>query len=792
MIYDTVGHRPLHNLLLLLTVRATFVLLVLLGVSARAQELSQTVKGRVSDRLSSSPLDGATVRLIGTTELTATTDSSGFFLLQAPVGRYKLSVSFTGYAPWHDELLVIAGKHTTANVTLETSETMLTAVEVQSVVTVDEFPGLQSLSVEKTLRVPANFFDPVRVATAYPGVVAVNDQANGIIVRGNSPTGLLWRLNGLDIVNPNHLSNAGTISDRPVANGGGVNILSAQMLDRTDFYMGYVPASYGNTLAGVIDMKMREGNKTEWQHTLQASLIGIDLATEGPIGKSGRNSIAANYRYSTVGLLSMIGVNFGDEEITFQDFSLSADFEGKAGKLTLFGFAGISGNDFAKDDSSTWEEDKDRYVIGYQGTTYSLGFNYSKSLGTGKLIAGAAFSSADQVRDATSQILNRPTERMIMMDRYNAANSILSSTLRYEARFGSRITFDGGIMLNDLNSSLDMRVERGCQICSFREVRVVEGKTSGALIQPFTNFKFKISEPLTISAGARYLYYSYNDSKSLEPRLAIALTPGRNSGVDFTYALTSQVQQTIAYVSNGSGRPLGFTKSHHFDASYWQHLTDRLKIKTGVFYQSLFDVPVDTWEISSNFSMINYTEGFVPPNLMNKGTGENYGVDVTLEKYFFASTYMLLSASYYEAKYTGNDGVERDSRFNGNYTFSSVYGKEWTKKEKNRTIALNLRMLYLGGMRETPINPSASWAQGETAYVTYEPYANKLEDYFRIDARLSFRKNKPNYTRTFAVDIQNLTSQKNVAYHYYDAYQEAVLTKFQLGIIPVLVYRIDF
>jgi hypothetical protein len=204
----------------------------------------------------------------------------------------------------------------------------------------------------------------------------------------------------------------------------------------------------------------------------------------------------------------------------------------------------------------------------------------------------------------------------------------------------------------------------------------------------------------------------------------------------------------------------------------------------------LYGVPVES--ISSNFSVINILEGFAPANLVNDGSGVNYGVDMTIEKQFFGKNYFLIGGSYYESEYAGSNGRWRDTRFNGNYTTSVIHGKEWSKPEKRRVIGLNTRILYLGGLRHAPVDVPGSLDSGETMYDDGEGFSEQFKDYFRLDLRLSFRKNKPNYTRTFAIDIQNLTSQQNEAYMYYDFQQSKVVTKYQLGIIPVLVYRIDF
>jgi hypothetical protein len=293
-----------------------------------------------------------------------------------------------------------------------------------------------------------------------------------------------------------------------------------------------------------------------------------------------------------------------------------------------------------------------------------------------------------------------------------------------------------------------------------------------------------------MNTGFRFTHYTFNSSQAFEPRVGLTFRPSAVSALELAYGLTSQLQLPLVYFTTGNEN-LGLTKSHHADLEYRHTLGTGLYLKGGLFYQNLFDVPIEQ-DPGSTFSVLNLMEGIPPTNLINAGTGDNYGVDITVEKYFYAKNYMLIGGSFYDSKYTAGDGIKRDTRFNGNYTLNAVYGKEWTKASKNRTIGLNTRLLYLGGLRESSIDITESQNEGETQYDVTDPFSNKLPDYFRIDFRLSFRKNKPGYTRTFAIDIQNLTSQENEGYHYYDFTQQKVVTKFQLGIIPVLVYRIDF
>lgn len=765
--------------------------LLILNYPAYPQGTLQNVKGKITDAVTGIPVIYAGIRITNDDNTYETsTDQKGMFNVQVPPGRYRLTVSSADYALSAQELFVISGKESVANISLHHAVHELQEVEITGL-SLSDIPGQHVLSIEKTLRIPANFFDPVRVATAYPGVVAANDQANAIIVRGNSPNGLLWRLNGLDIVNPNHLANAGTLSDVPAANGGGVNILSAQMLDRTDFYTGAFPSGYGNALSGVIDMNLREGNKSKYEYTAQASVIGMDVAAEGPIGKNKTTSFLSNYRYSTVGLLSMTGIDFGDETITFQDlsFTLDSDFK-NGGKLTFFGFGGNSRNEFTHKPSAEWEEDKDRYDIDYTSGNIAIGMNYAVPVYKGKLFLGLAYSGSEQERNADISREADVSTQYLLSDAYELNNSLLSSNIRYETFLGEKGVLEVGLMANYVDNSIYSLKTMGCLSCATRTYREVNGSNDGVLLQPSANIGFNLSSLIRINAGIRYLQYTYNNTGSFEPRANFNFRLSEKASVDASYGLVSQLQLPQVYAAEGNSN-LEFTKSHHIDLAYSHAFSDGLNLRTGVFYQSLFDVPVLS-DPTATFSTLNLLEGFAPANLVNEGTGENYGIDATIEKSFFGRNYFMAGGSYYESKYAALDGVSRNTRFNGNYTLTAVYGKEWLKTEKDRSIGLNARLLYLGGLRQTPVSESASQSSTETVYDELDPFSQKLNDYVRLDLRLSFRKNKPGYTRTFAIDIQNLLNQENEAYRYYDFTQQRIVTKFQLGIIPVLVYRIDF
>lgn len=155
-----------------------------------------------------------------------------------------------------------------------------------------------------------------------------------------------------------------------------------------------------------------------------------------------------------------------------------------------------------------------------------------------------------------------------------------------------------------------------------------------------------------------------------------------------------------------------------------------------------------------------------------------------------------MSTTLYDAKYKGSNGIEINSRFNGKYAANFTAGKEWdwNKKNKIRIIGLNIRGIFQGGYSESPIDVESSrfFQRSLSFNNTKNIFTVKLPDYSRFDLRLSVKKQKPNYTRTLSLDIQNFTNHLNTAYFYFDWAQNKVIEKKQLGMIPVFNWRVEF
>ena len=345
---------------------------------------AQNIKGFVIDATTNKALQGAVIVLKNTDKNTSSDEQGVFVFQEIPSGNYTAEITFVGYAKAIvKDVVVKKGADTELNVALQVSDNELNTVLVNGERN-DPFATLQTkyvLGVEQTLRTPAAFNDPARLAMQAPGVVNDNDLANGLSIRGYSPDAMQWRLEGVEIVNPNHLANASSFNDRATANAGGTNALSSQMLGTSSLITGGFTGEYNNVISGAMDMRLRNGNTERHRFTTQASLVGLDVAAEGPFSKKSKASYLVNYRYSTVGLLQKMGVPLSDEIISFQDLAWNIQLPiGKKSNLKVFGMLGNSSNTF-ETKKDTIATDRDLTDVYFKDKLQVFGASFKNSNG---------------------------------------------------------------------------------------------------------------------------------------------------------------------------------------------------------------------------------------------------------------------------------------------------------------------------------------------------------------------------------------------------------------------------
>lgn len=779
--------------------------LLLLTFVLPAQSLKQTIRGTVIDKQTQSPLPGAVIVVINSNPLKVTTsDENGKFRLDSvAIGRWSVKTSLISYKEKTQTVILNSSKEIVLNVELEenafqSGEIVITA-EQDKTKTNNKMATVSSrvFSAEDAARYAGSRNDPARMAANFAGVSGANDSRNDIIIRGNSPLGILWRLNGLDIPNPNHFGSLGST-------GGPISILNNNTLDNSDFLSGAFPADYGNATAGVFDLKMRSGNNEKYEYLAQIGFNGFELGAEGPFSKKKKTgSFLINYRYSTLAVFKMIGLDFGtgDAIPQYQDVSFKVDLPTeKAGKFSVWGIGGLSYVELLSSQQS-----KKNNLYGYSGRdtyfranvgacgishTYLLNnssytkFNLGASAQENKIIA-------DRVDTLTQPWTVKPEYRN------NSLNIKYAANFTYNKKFNGRNFVNTGVYFDLYNTAFSDSINNFDSL-GFITLRNYEGNT--ALARIFFQWQHKFTEKLSLNTGLNYQYLLLNSSNAPEVRMGLKYEINKKQTVSFGAGMHSQIQPLYLYfatarTSSGNietNKNLDFTRAIHGVIAYDVNIFNHARIKTELYYQYLYNIPVRNRK--DYFSAINLGADFESPNvdsLVSKGTGENYGLEFTIEKFYSKGYYFLITGSLFQSKYVGSDQVYRNTAFNGNYVFNILGGKEFKIKEKH-VLALDMKITYAGGKRYVPVNLSASIAANDEVRDGTLAYQKQYPEYFRMDVKPSYRLNTKRFTHEISVDIQNVTRHDNVFQQVYDLNSKSIKTDYQLKFFIIPQYKLTF
>lgn len=779
----------------------TLILTFFVFQISSAQVATQSIRGTILDRVSQTPLIGVTVVLLESDPLIGTvSDIDGNFILEkVPVGKVSLQFSMVGYETnTMQNLNLLVGKELVLQVTLE--EKVIIGNEAVVTARVDKRKpqndmssvSSRTFSVEETQKFAAAVNDPLRMAQSYAGVVSTNDGNNNISIRGNAPGGLLWRMEGIDIPSPNHFTSPGS-------SGGGISILSSQLLSNSDFSTGAFGAEYGNALAGVFDLRLRKGNNQKREYTFRAGVLGIDMAAEGPFKKGYAGSYLVNYRYSTLGILSNMGVNIGDGVTTFQDLSYHVFLPTKkAGSFSLFGFGGLSSQLFAADkDTSLWSKGGNRSNGNFYSNTGAFGITHLYHLNSKHFLKTALVVSTNGVGYQEDELSYELVPQFRYEEDIWQNRQALSSTLN--SKLSSRSSLRSGIILSRIGFTTDqVWYDDSLQ----KNITLMQNDGTTLSYQAFSQWKYKLSTRFTVQTGLHLLGLALNNTYSVEPRASVNYAIDAKNSLTLGYGKHSQVQPISIYFSriqDGLGntsevnKNLGMSKAHHFVLAYDRSIGDHWRARVETYYQYLYQIPVSI-DKDYQYSVLNNTEGYTEHALVNKGKGENFGVELTLERFLYKDFYMLLSASVFESRYSAVDGTWHDTRFNTNHNFSLTTGKEYTLSErrKSRVFGWNVKAIYSGGMRNMPVLLDQSIQEKKAVLDYRNAYSSQNPAYFRLDVGVSLKRNFKRSSGTLTLDIQNSTNRQNVGGKYFDTKTLSMETWTQAPLIPVLAYKLEF
>jgi len=789
--------------MLKLIILITIFFFSLSTVHAQNTSPTQTVKGIVTDEQSGNMLTRVTLSVEGIQPMIAgSTDSTGNFKLgNVPVGRQTFKASMVGY-----EEAVAANIEVTSSrevvleirlrerikklddILISTGKQKNKALNEMAVVSARQF------SMDEAVRYSGTRNDPSRMAQNFAGVSGTNDARNDIVIRGNSPAGVLWRMDGIDIPNPNHFSTLG-------ATGGPVSILNTNTLKNSDFLTSAFPSQYGNALAGVFDLRMRNGNSEQYEYLGQMGFNGFEFAAEGPLNKNAKSSFLIDYRYSMVAAIQSLGLSVGTGAATpnYQDIHFKLHIPTKKwGTFDWFGLGGESNIVFPYDTQDNLYASNDgslrdrtfKSLTGISGLTNTYFFNSNTS---GKFtLAVSGFQSRYK---ETIVDVDKPDklaqDRKYVQVRYAAGYT-------FNKKFSPKNQLTAGIItdLSKLSLKQDYIPDGDSSITTF-----VDSKKNALLVKAFTNLGHRFSDELSTNIGLYYQHFSLNNTWSIEPRWNIKYQFKTNQAVSFGTGFHSQTQPLEVYFyqlknNNGqtdlSNKNLDLVKSVHTVLGYDFSISRHLRFKTEVYAQFIYNAAVE--KIASSFSMLNAGADFYFPdktNLVNNGKGYNYGVEFTLERFLNKGFYYLLTASVFQSKYKGSDEVWRNTAFNTNFTGNVLVGKEF-KINQRASFSVDTKIGIAGGQRYTPFDMAASQAGGYVIFREDEAYSQRNNTYCRWDLKFSYNRNGKYTTQKWYVDLQNVTNRENIYIRTLNPKTGTTGEINQIGFFPNINYQITF
>jgi hypothetical protein len=768
---------------------------------------TQTIRGTIVDAVTGFPLIGANVILLNSAPLVGTiSDVNGNFELSAvPVGRQGLEIRYVGYYnKIIPNILVTSGKEIVLQIRLEEK-----AIEVEEVVVragrrkdqaINEMASVsaRTFSVEETERFAGSLGDPARMVANYAGVMTQNDSRNDIIIRGNSPIGVLWRMEGIEIPNPNHFGALGTT-------GGPVSMVNNNLLANSDFMTGAFPAEYGNATAGAFDLNLRSGNNRKMEFTGQIGFNGFEAGVEGPfltLENGQKASYLANFRYSTLEVMDKLGFNFGTGQAIpqYNDLTFLVDIPGtKLGRFKVFGLWGNSYIELGREATDTSANNYNT-----RGT--------ATNFGSGLAVIGMShiyyFNEKTSIKSTLSyqQTYSTTILDSVQADlpeipflRSRQQENKYSFSTKFRQKIDARNHYSFGLILDNFNINFKDSLNHP-DYGEFITRADVSGST--AMIRGYGQYQHRIGEKLTAYAGLHLQYFGLNEELAVEPRLGARYRLNERNSLSLGMGLHSQTQPKVIYFAetwdsisrtyHRTNTELGYTRSGHFVLGYDHLFSNDFRIRMETYYQNLYNVPIK--ESFPEFSLINAGDFFGLPmedSLENKGTGQNYGVELTVEKFLSRGYYFLFTASLFDSKYKGADGILRNTAFNGNYVFNLLGGYE-RKLGKNLRLTLDLKTVLAGGRRYVPIDLEESIRTGSEVRDWSRAYEERYNDYFRTDFRIGIKLNGKRVSQEWAIDLQNLTGFQSIFMEGYDVHKEEIYTVYQQGFIPMFLYRINF
>lgn len=713
-------------------------------------------------------------------------------LAQVPIGKHYLYVKHIAYSTEEHEVRLLSGKEATVTIALKEAVRSIDEVVVIYSEQKHEDGGVRVMPPVVN-RYAGNVRDPLRMLSSVVGVQNLSDDKNDLVVRGNSPIGVLWMLEGCEILNPNHFSASG-------GTGGSLSVLNPDMMGISTLYTGAFPAKFGNALSAVFDAKLRSGSVHKLEHYAQLSNVDVNVGSEGYL-KKGVASYNVAYRQSFASAIEGVSQKYRDmlgATPDFNDFTAKLHFRHRQGTTNVWAVGGLSQIEVEAGN-------------GVNSTKLDIE-NKTQTLSAG---VGETLFLSDNVSLTANLYTSLLSTKNVKQDHdYTGEGGLPSSIFTdTEQRYGLNATLTAKISTgNVLSAGIAGNISSSRAVNDERQFPedtlfyyALEKQYS--TLNAFAEWKCRFGGGLESTLGVHYFYLHLNRAQNLEPRASLHWQPTKKHGVTLSAGMYSRQYPIGIYLTRehtpegGFTQPylsFGFMKSAQAALSYRATPLPQWSVEVNGYYQHHYNIAVD--QHSGSYSTLNLAYYFddiylLYQKLETTGVGRCYGVELTSRFGGGSGYYAQLNGSLLSAKARGYDRKWYSTAFNSTYALTALAGKEIPLSPNGRyALTVDISAMLAGGRRYTPLDVEASVRQMKIIYDETRLNAMQYAPYSRVDAKVGVMCNAKGMTHVLSFDFRNVLDVKNIYEQVELPLNGEVLTYsvYQLRFFPVLSYKILF
>lgn len=796
------------------------------GQELRSQEeiRKQIIRGRILDNSSQMPIKDAAIEILNVSP--AVIDYSqadgSYRLEEVPVGRQRLLIRAEGY-----EDLVISGLNITASkeavlmIKLDESiakeaieepsnkpkKKVSTRNEKMRPINSMSLVSTRSFTMDEVKRYAGGINDPARLVSTFASIYNTDDQQNYIINRGNAPFGIRYFIEGVPVDNPNHFPTLGNT-------GSPLSMINPNVMANSEFLKSSFAAEYATAFSGVFDINFRNGNNQKHEFSATLGVFGLEASAEGPFKKGGA-SYLINYRYSLFALVQVLSLDIGTNALPeYQDLSFKLNLPSqKLGDISVFGMAGYGESEFLDEfndpDDPFAEQGVDFRLRSFSGV---VGANHQKALTKRSYIKTTISTNFSFYNSDRDSVLTDPLD----------SNNVTKKPY-YDVNEVQIIPGISSYINTKINRSVQIRygLKSYFYLIDINDFEIGPPPVNDYLFdgllwegQGFFESKFKFNKAWTMNLGLMTQYMNLNDkSYAIEPRFSLAFQPSLPHRFTLGYGWHSKfvpfvmlflVDQNPDGTYDTGNRDLDFIRSHHLELGYQWQFAREWRFKTELFGQYLTNIPVQ--ESPTSYSLINYGTFSLYPeftDLQSTGLSYNYGVDMTVEKFFSRGYYGHVAGTYFRSMYQGSDQIWRNTANDVQYILQLVGGKEFKiGARKMNVITLDFRLHHHGGRPYIPIDLDASIASGQEVRESENAYSVRAKPYTRLDLKIGARFNGRRVSHYIYLDMINFTGLigglagtdafENELQFTFDSNTNEIRRSTQFGFFPLFFYQLQF